>query len=72
VVIGINGNKPSNIRGDRVDLLIYDEFGCHIAGTKVLMFDGSIKNVEDISIGDILMGPDGTERNVIELHSGTD
>ena len=27
VVIGINGSKPSNIRGDRVDLLIYDEAG---------------------------------------------
>jgi hypothetical protein len=36
------------------------------------MFDGSIKNVENINIGDELMGPDGTVRNVIELHSGTD
>lgn len=71
-VIGINGSKPSNIRGDRVDLLIFDEAGCHISGTKVLMFDGSIKNVENINIGDELMGPDGTVRNVIELHSGTD
>lgn len=71
-VIGINGNKPSNIRGDRVDLLIFDESGCHAAGTKVLMFDGSTKNVEDIQIGDKLMGPDGTDRNVIELHSGKD
>ena len=71
-VIGINGSKPSNIRGDRVDLLIFDEAGCHAAGTKVLMFDGSTKNVEDIQLGDKLMGPDGTERNVIELHSGKD
>ena len=72
VVKGINGSKPSNIRGERVDLLIYDEAGCHAAGTKVLMFDGSTKNVEDIQLGDKLMGPDGTERNVIELHSGKD
>lgn len=71
-VIAINGSKPSNIRGDRVDLLIFDEAGCHISGTKVIMFDGSIKNVENINIGDELMGPDGTVRNVIELHSGTD
>lgn len=71
-VVGINGSKPSNIRGDRLDLLIFDEAGCHISGTKVLMFDGSVKNVEDINIGDELMGPDGTVRNVIELHSGTD
>lgn len=26
-IIGVNGSKPSNIRGDRVDLLIYDEAG---------------------------------------------
>jgi hypothetical protein len=26
-VKGINGSKPSNIRGERVDLLIYDEAG---------------------------------------------
>ena len=72
VVKGILADKPSKIRGDRVDLLIYDEAGCHIAGTKVLMFDGSTKNVEDLQLGDKLMGPDGTERNVIELHSGKD
>ncbi len=71
-IIAINGAKPSNIRGDRVDLLIYDEAGCHAAGTKVLMFDGSTKNVEDIQLEDKLMGPDGLERNVIELHSGKD
>lgn len=69
-IIGINGNKPSNIRGDRVDLLIYDEAGCHAPGTQVIMYDGTLKNVEDIIVGDVLMGDDGTPRNVIELHSG--
>jgi hypothetical protein len=53
-------------------LLIYEEGGCHAPGTKVIMYDGSIKKVEDIRIGDILMGNDGTPRNVIELHSGID
>lgn len=71
-ITGIVADKPMKIRGDRTDLLVYEEAGCHIAGTKVLMFNGSVKNVEDISVGDKLMGPDGTERNVIELHSGTD
>lgn len=41
-------------------------------GTKVLMYDGSIKNVEDIVIGDILMGDDSTPRVVQELYNGTD
>lgn len=71
-VAGVNGSDPSNIRGDRVDLIIYDEAGCHAPGTEVIMYDGSLKKVEDIKIGDVLMGDDGTPRNVLELHSGID
>jgi len=43
---------------------------CFGAGTKVLMYDGSVKNVEDIMVGDVVMGDDSTPRNVIELHRG--
>lgn len=46
--------------------------GCHGVGTNVVMFDGKNKAVEDIRIGDILMGPDSTPRFVLELHRGTD
>lgn len=45
---------------------------CHIKGTKVMMADGRIKKVEDIVIGDKVMGPDGTERIVLETHHGKD
>ena len=69
---GIIADKPRKIRGDRTDLLFYEELGCHAPGTKVLLYDGHLKNVEDIQIGDQLMGDDGTVRNVIELHSGID
>ena len=46
--------------------------GCHAKGTKVLMYDGTMKCVEDVHIGDLLMGIDNKPRKVIELHSGTD
>ena len=69
---GINADKPRKIRGDRTDLLFYEEFGCHAPGTKVLMANGRLKNVEDIVIGDKVMGDDGTLRTVIELHHGID
>jgi replicative DNA helicase len=36
--------------------------------TKVLMFDGSSKKVQDIVVGDILMGPDSKPRTVINTH----
>jgi hypothetical protein len=41
-------------------------------GEKVLMFDGNIKNVEDIKLGELVMGDDSTPRTVLETHSGTD
>lgn len=44
--------------------------GCHAAGTPILMFDGTIKNVEDVRVGDQLMGPDSQPRNVLQLARG--
>ena len=40
---------------------------CHGKGTKILMYDGTIKNVEDIKKGDQLMGDDSTPRIVLSL-----
>lgn len=39
-------------------------------GSKVLMFSGEIKNVENIKIGDLLMGDDGSSRRVLALGRG--
>ena len=69
-ILGIVADDPQKIRGDRADFLLYDEAGCHAPGTKILMANGQIKNVEDIVINDLLMGDDGTPRKVIELHHG--
>lgn len=44
--------------------------GCHAKGTKVLMFDGTFKKVEDVAPGDLLMGPDSTPRTVQNLCRG--
>ena len=43
---------------------------CFAKGTRVRMYDGSIKNIEDIKIGDFVMGDDSTARMVLELHQG--
>ena len=45
---------------------------CLFLGTKVLLWDGKIKNVEDIKIGDTLIGNDGEKRKVLKLFNGTD
>ena len=46
--------------------------GCHAPGTSILMFDGSSKVVEDIVVGDVLMGPGSAPRHVLDLHRGRD
>lgn len=45
---------------------------CFGEGTKIMMFDGSFKNAEDIIVGDLLMGDDSKPRTVLETHSGFD
>ena len=44
--------------------------GCHAAGTMIPLFTGGFKKVEDIQIGDKLIGDDGLERTVLKLHQG--
>lgn len=46
--------------------------GCHRKGTEVIMIDGTFKKVEDVEVGDKLLGPDSTERNVLRLCRGRD
>lgn len=43
---------------------------CLATGTPVLMYDGSIKAVEDVKVGDRLMGPDSTPRTVLSTCTG--
>ena len=52
--------------------VIVGSSGCLGIGTKVLMYDGTFKNAEDVKIGDQLMGPDSTPRNVLKLFRGRD
>lgn len=43
---------------------------CLGKGTKVVMFDGSLKAVENIQVNDQLMGPDSKPRKVLSLARG--
>jgi len=45
---------------------------CLAFNTEILMYDGTIKKVQDIQIGDKLMGDDSTPRNVVSLGQGRD
>lgn len=43
---------------------------CMARGTNLVMFDGTLKAIEDVSVGDLLMGPDSTPRRVLGLGGG--
>lgn len=59
VVIGINGSKPSNIRGDRVDLLIYDEAGSWPGLTTAVVQGQELCEVQGVPRGIMLFGGTG-------------
>lgn len=59
----------------RCNILIYGPPGtgkCHAKDTPIIMFDGSIKMIQNIQVGDLLMGDDSTPREVLSLACGTD
>ncbi|AYV76011.1 MAG: D5-like helicase-primase [Terrestrivirus sp.] len=54
------------------NFILWTGSGCHKKGTKIMMHNGSIKNVEDIRITDKLMGNDSMPRTVHQLIKGFD
>ena len=63
LVSGVNNDKRDNATSN-------GSGKCFGAGTKVLMQDGTQKNVEDITVGDFVIGWDSTPRKVLETHTG--
>jgi len=53
-------------------IMLWGPPGCHRKGTRVIMADGSLKNVENVVEGDSLMGPDSCPRKVFALCRGRD
>jgi len=54
-------------------ILLYHSVGtgkCHTLDTPILMYDSSIKMVQDIKVGDQLMSDTGSPRNVLSLARG--
>ena len=57
--------------GDKIHYGLVDESGkCFGKWTKCLMYNGTVKDVQDVVDGDVLMGDDGEPRNVITTTVG--
>lgn len=61
-VIGINGSKPSNIRGDRVDLLIFDESGSWPGLTTAIVQGQELCEVQGVPRGQMVFGGTGGDK----------
>lgn len=53
-------------------VLVSAATGCHARGQMLMRYDGSLVAVEDVVVGDQLMGPDSTPRTVLSLARGRD
>ena len=45
---------------------------CFKKDTKIIMYDGSIKCIQDVNIGEYIMGDDSTPRKVLSICKGND
>jgi len=58
-------------RSDLIILAARPAMGkCLGKGTRVVMFDGTVKKVEEVQVGDLLMGDDSTPRRVLSIARG--
>lgn len=51
-------------------LIVLSPTGCHAKGTEIIMADVSTKAVEDIEVGDFVMGRNGEPKNVLRTFQG--
>lgn len=71
-VMGITSkDDESKLRGSRGVLYVLEEAGCHIKGTECYKADKTIEKVENIKVGDSLLGPDMKPRKVSKVFTGT-
>ena len=63
------GQMPIHM-SEKDEVYVFSGNGCWAKGTKVLKHNGDTINVEQVKIGDILLGPDGEEREVVKLYRG--
>lgn len=57
------------------NILLYWQTGtgkCHKIDTPIIMYDGTIKKIQDIQVGELIMGDDSTPRTVLNLVRGED
>gem|GEM_PF-497344 len=68
-VRAIDSLRQSLFRGNK-RIVCYAPTGCHAAGERILLANGSIITAESVMVGERLLGDDGQVRIVSALHRG--
>ena len=69
----ISKMSPTSVEDKHgIKIVVVGKPGCFAKATPVLMYNGSIKHIEDVIVGDIVMGDDHTPRIVQELYHDFD
>ena len=69
--MGIDVNKWMHYLG-ALGVAFINPYECFDPETLVLMADGCLKKIKDISVNEEVMGPDGKPRRVLARHTGID
>lgn len=69
--MGIDVNKWMHYLS-ALGVAFINPYECFDPNTKVLMADGSLKKIKDISVNEEVMGPNGKPRRVLAKHTGVD
>ena len=67
---GLNDAQREVVLHEAGPLACFAGAGCHRAGQLLLKYDGTWVAVEDVAVGDLLMGPDSEPRSVLRLIRG--
>lgn len=62
--------KKSDSCGEECEERVFSLTDCFDPLTKVFMNDFKVKTVADLKVGDLLMGPDGTDRKILNIQEG--
>jgi hypothetical protein len=69
----VNSMPPHSVSDKNgVKIVVIGKPGCFAPGFSVMMWDGKVKKVEDVRVGDLLMGDDNEWRTVLKTHHDWD
>ena len=69
----LNSMPPQHVNDNSgVKIVVIGKPGCFAPGFPVLMWDGTVKPIEEVKINDKLMGDDNKPRTVLKLHHDWD